>query len=532
MATERKSKLDKFKKEFSKKLSLSNSPPFIFAGSGLSIRYYGISTWMGLLKDFTLEHSSCFTYEFGYYSSICSGDPLKIASTLAKEFHEHWWKSDQFAPSRKKFEKISGLDIEIAFKIELCSFINERKQLNDELKNEIKLLANSTISGIVTTNWDDFLQNVFTEFSIKVGQKEMIFGEQQKIGDLFKIHGCSSSPETLVVTSKDYEIFMKDNHFLNSKLLTLFVDFPIIFMGYSLSDPNIELIFKNLISCLDSKYFHLEKMQNRLFFVEWQHLDCIPSIESTNFSLNSVNIPIQKIKVHNYSALFEVLNNIPRKISVAVLRQLQNMVYKLVLTKEPTKKIMVNGLDKLDNIENLEVVVGFGNISKLKEKGVIGIKAEDLLEDILFDNLSKENYSEIVEQLLPNMVNKGEFIPFFKYQKVVGNLKNDNSLINFINKNYTLARSQNIGLEDYRAKSSKKTYTKQVKQYSSLQELLENNELIPALVRIPYVKRTLLNVKVLREFLTNNYQNIAPKTTDYSYLRKCICLLDFLENTN
>ena len=43
------------------------------------------------------------------------------------------------------------------------------------------------------------------------------------------------------------------------------------------------------------------------------------------------------------------------------------MVFDFVTTSTPTGKILVHGMDELDKIENLEVVVGFGNISKLEE---------------------------------------------------------------------------------------------------------------------------------------------------------------------
>lgn len=523
---------DIFQKKLKIALRKSERPPFIFAGSGISINYCGIPTWINLLKDFVESNRGCFAYDFGYYSSQCSGKPLQIASNLAKEFHEYWWKSDEYKINRKEYGHIAQGDTEIAFKIELAHFVESKRKIKAELKDEIDLMSKSIISGILTTNWDDFLQQVFSEFNIVIGQKETIFSDQKSIGELYKIHGCVSKPESLVVTSKDYEIFMKDNHYLNAKLLTLFVEYPIIFMGYSLSDPNIEIILKNLISCLDEKLFHSDKLRDRLFFVEWQINPCSPSIETSTYTMNQTSIPLQKIKVHYFRDIWEVLGELPRTLPVKLIRQLQNMVYEFVTTTSATKKVLVHGLDELEAIEDLEVVVGFGNISKIQEKGIIGLKVIDLIKDILFDTISKESYNDIAEQLLHTLITKTTYCPFFKYNKEIGNLCEDNSLKNYTNNNFTLDRSKNITLEDYQLASQRLKMKAQLQKYNCIEELIEDLSVIHAIQRIPYLDYFKIDPKVLRQFLIENWDKYHTGNNYSSGYRKCVCLLDFIENAN
>lgn len=523
---------DRFKRNFKKEISKSNTPPFLFAGSGLSIRYYSIPTWIDLLNEFVDTNRECFENEFGYYSSKCSRDPLKIASQLADEFHAFWWSNEKFKESREEFKDLASRNVEVAFKIELARFINSKKQLKSEFKSEIELLAKAVLSGVLTTNWDDFLQNAFSDFKVNIGQKEIIFSDQHSIGDIYKIHGCMSQPESLILTSDDYEKFIQNDHYLNSKILTLFVDYPIIFMGYSLSDPNIELILKNIVNCLDNDFLNIEKLHDRLFFVEWQPNPCDPEIESSTYSLKSFSIPIKKIKVHDYSEILEVLTQIPRKFPINVLRQLQGMVYDFVLTSVPTNKILVKGIEDLDKIDNLEVVVGFGNISKLQDKGVVGLKDLDLIRDILFDDLPKENYLEIVEQLLPSIIRKNVFIPFFKYQKQVENLNLDNSLKEYAFTNHTLTNSQNISIEDYRLKTQKKSVARQLNGIVTLQDLIKSTDFIHAIQRIPYLSKENIDTQILKDYLVQNFDQIEAGTGYYSNFRKCVCLLDYLENAN
>lgn len=519
-----------FKEQLIAALSDSQRPPFLFVGSGLSIRYYSIPTWMNLLKGFVENNRDCFQFEFGYYSSKCVNDPLKIASKLAEEFHKHWWTSDKYGENRKIYSKIAGLNTEIAFKIELSNFVIKNIKPNKRLDEELSELSTAVLSGILTTNWDNLSQNVFPDFQVQIGQKDAIFADQRSIGELYKIHGCTSKPESLVVTSADYEKFIADNHYLNAKLLTLFAEYPIIFAGYSLSDPNIELILKNLIFCLDSELFHIEKLKNRLFFIEWNVDPIEPIIEHSTYTLSSVTIPLIKIKLHNFKDVWEVLSMLPRTLSVKTLRQLQNMVFDFVSKSSPTGKIFVNGMEELDTIENLEVVVGFGNMSKLKNKGIIGLKTSDLLHDILFNDISSQNYKEIVETLLPIVVRQNTFVPFFKYQKEYKNLNDDNSLKDHAKSNYTLTRASSISIDDYRLISNKTKMTKLVKKYNSLNELIEDSTFIHAIQRIPYLSREKIDTKVLSNFLKKQWPEFGEKEHIYSSnYRKCISLLDYLK---
>lgn len=528
-----KIKIEEFQTQFKDALAESQRPPFLFIGSGLSIKYYSIPTWMNLLKGFVENNKEHFAYKFGYYSSKCSNDPLKIASKLAEEFHEYWWQSERYNESRICHEHIAGQDTEIPFKIELSNFVKANIKLRDELEDEISMMSSAVISGILTTNWDDFLQNTFSDFQVEIGQKEAIFADQRSVGELYKIHGCIAKPESLVVTSNDYQKFIENNHYLNAKLLTLFAEYPIIFMGYSLSDPNIELIFKNLISCLDSELFHVDKLKNRLFFVEWIRQPCQPSIEYSTYTLSSVTIPLIKIKVHDFKEIWSVLANLPRMLSVKLLRQLQSMVFDFVSTSTPMGKIFVNGMEELDKIENLEVVLGFGNMSKLEDKGIIGLKVKDLMEDILFEQVPKGNYPEIVEQLLPSVIRQNIFVPFFKYQQALNNLNSDNSLKDYTKDNFTLCNANSITIEDYRVESTKVKMIKTVEKYNTLTELIQDSTTLHALQRIPFLSQEKIDVDVLLKFLKLHWNEFGKKEHSYSsYYRKCICILDFLKYSN
>ncbi|HFM5027939.1 TPA: SIR2 family protein, partial [Escherichia coli] len=111
------------------------------------------------------------------------------------------------------------------------------------------LFAKANIDGIITTNWDVFLETLFPKFTTFIGQDGLITGRSHGIAEIYKIHGCCTEPNSLILTSSDYDKYRKKNPYLSSKLLTMFIERPVIFLGYSLTDEHIAEILEDIVSC-------------------------------------------------------------------------------------------------------------------------------------------------------------------------------------------------------------------------------------------------------------------------------------------
>ena len=96
------------------------------------------------------------------------------------------------------------------------------------LANEIASIRNIRPHAIITTNYDQFLEKIFPEYQPIVGQ-QIIQGANLSIGEIFKIHGCVSEPNSLVFTESDYAQFIKRKKYLSAKLLTFFTEHPLLF---------------------------------------------------------------------------------------------------------------------------------------------------------------------------------------------------------------------------------------------------------------------------------------------------------------
>jgi len=67
---------------------------------------------------------------------------------------------------------------------------------------------------------------------------------------LLKIHGCVTKdlPEdSIVITEEDYYRFLRQDRYMINKLYTLCCERTVVFLGYSLSDPNIQFIYHDFL---------------------------------------------------------------------------------------------------------------------------------------------------------------------------------------------------------------------------------------------------------------------------------------------
>ena len=125
-------------------LAQFQAAPFLFVGSGVSLRYLGLETWEALLRQFAAGVSK----DFGYYRSKADGSLPGVASLIAEEFHEHWWASDDYAASRAEHEaeathRDSTLQVEIARYLRAVS----TTPADQTMRAELAALRKATIDG-------------------------------------------------------------------------------------------------------------------------------------------------------------------------------------------------------------------------------------------------------------------------------------------------------------------------------------------------------------------------------------------------
>lgn len=189
---------------FLEKLKLNNEFPIIFIGSGITKRYFkNAPTWDELLQKLWKEAELKETYYSRYdeISQDCDSDfeiYTRIADELERKFDKSFYegkiKIGKLTPEISHDEKKSPFRYRIA---EIYSGLELRDNINDELTLFQQMLQKAKI--IVTTNYDGFIEKQFdNKIKVKVGNNGL-FEKSSNINELYKIHGSSSSPNSIVI---------------------------------------------------------------------------------------------------------------------------------------------------------------------------------------------------------------------------------------------------------------------------------------------------------------------------------------------
>ncbi|WP_210243310.1 SIR2 family protein [Mesorhizobium sp. B2-3-15] len=392
--------------------------PFLFVGSGFSRRYLGLEDWSGLLRRFCRGEQP-----FEFYLASADGDLPLAAKLIAEQFNEFWWTAEEFKESvSKNKSKIKG--ITSALRIEISNYLlklDQNTAKKSEYEAEVKLLSSLNVDGIITTNWDPFLEQVFPDYKIYVGQEELLFSNPQEIGEIYKIHGCASRPESLTLTSDDYHDFNNKNAYLAAKLITIFVEHPVVFIGYSISDQNISMMLRSISLCIGKE--NVEKLRRNLIFVQRSNGTEKDSISDTYISIDGVQIPLVLVKTNDFTQIYRSLESTKRKIPARVLRYCKEQLYELVKSSEPEKKICVVDIDEIDRKEDVEFLVGVGVVSQqqvpISGIGYAGIDARDLISDLLFEDRGYDP-KQVIEQSIKIAGRNTKNVPVFKYLHACG----------------------------------------------------------------------------------------------------------------
>ncbi|OYD81367.1 SIR2 family protein [Azospirillum brasilense] len=506
-------------------LAQFQTAPFLFVGSGMSRRYLGLESWEALLEKF----SALTDLPYAYYRSQAESDLASAASLMAKNFSTKWWSEDSYANSRKKYENLCTSE-RSPLKIEICRYLTEevsKRKVPAALSDEISALRNVVVDGIITTNWDSFIESIFPDFRAYVGQDQLLFGSPQGIAEIYKIHGSSNEPNSLVLTKEDYSEFERKNPYLAAKLLTTFIEHPVIFMGYSLSDKNILSIIGAITGCLNNST--VKKLQDRLIFVEWDGTSNSDSMVSSVINQGGVQIPVKQITTSGFVPIYKAMSEVQRRFPAQVLRRLKDQVYDLVLNNDPKGKLYVKDINDTTPNDDIDVVFGVGAIKTLQERGYVGLRRDDLMRDIVFDD-GELNAEQVLTKSMEGFLQGSvKFVPIFKYLREAKRIDGKGGVktsglpkkVEFHVKRHDQAFFH-PPLQAYRNKfNSKGSYKKGI-------AYIESKLGVDWVINIAcFLNKECVDCGELREFLQRNFHYLEQPATR-SAMARLICFYDWI----
>ncbi|MED2791392.1 MULTISPECIES: SIR2 family protein [Bacillus cereus group] len=384
------------------KLVNSNEYPIIFIGSGMSKRYLqNYPSWISLLKDFwgSVEPEEGFfetlnqilfqlkeKQKYEFETDLDYDTNIEISTLIERRFTEKFSRSEihinGFSAEDAYYTKIPPFKKALSNKFSTYELIPE---MQEEIALFGEVLKKSQI--ILTTNYDTFLEDTIAdggkgkESQVYIGQKGL-FKQTTDWGEIFKIHGCTSDPESIIISKNDYEQFDKNSVLISAKIISLLLNSPIIFLGYSLTDRNIRNIIKNFSNSLTAR--EQEILKDRIIIVNRKEdVDDLIEYKSTE---NGLGCTYTVIETDNYASIYKKLLNINQGVYPSEVRKFHSLIKELIVDrgkKGSLKSVLISPqqIDELgDRINDENLVVALGDSTLI-------FKLPDLptyMEDFLF----------------------------------------------------------------------------------------------------------------------------------------------------
>uniref|UniRef100_UPI0032E527DB SIR2 family protein n=1 Tax=Comamonas sp. UBA7528 TaxID=1946391 RepID=UPI0032E527DB len=345
--------------------------PILFVGSGFSKRYAQGPNWEELLAMLA-EKCPEIDKDFAYYKQTYKGD-LKAIGTVFTDLYREWaWGEGKSLFPPEYFDASAPPDIFIKHTVaELLKNLGphaEGSYGSDSLNAEIEALKNISAHAIITTNYDQVIEPLFPEYEVVVGQ-QIIRKGYLAIGEIFKIHGCLTQPQSLVLNEADYLRFDEDHKYLSAKLLTYFIEHPLLFVGYRADDPNIKAILYDVFRMVRAS---TSDIVPNIFILQWDptltESSPPPAREHVISVAPDINIRIKSITSASFEWVFKAFGQAGNleKINTKLLRALMARSVELIRSDIPKKHVEIDFTQlsqAVDSGENFAKLFGVTSLS-------------------------------------------------------------------------------------------------------------------------------------------------------------------------
>lgn len=368
-------------------IAKASCQPILFIGSGFSQRYANGPSWKGLLK-LLAEGCPLIDKDFVYYMQTYKEDWLKIGSIFSEKYHEWAWNEgrEKFPP--EYFE--SNMPSDIFMKHAIAQIL---KNLGPDkngsygsaaLDTEISALKAISAHAIVTTNYDKIIEPLFPDYEVVISQ-QILRKPFLAIGEIFKIHGCISQPNTIIINEADYQRFEEDHKYLSAKLLTYFIEHPLVFIGYRANDPNIKKILSDVDRMVRASEYDLVP---NIYILERND-----SIDETSYPPRDKvlavstdrNIRIKSISASSFEWVFKAFGQAGNleKVDTKLLRALMARAVDLVRSDIPKKHIEIDFQMLEHAVENGETFAKLFGVTSVGDPTKINLTHKYVITEVV-----------------------------------------------------------------------------------------------------------------------------------------------------
>ncbi|APO43355.1 hypothetical protein BS614_04330 [Paenibacillus xylanexedens] len=337
-------------------LAVKNEFPIVFIGSGISKRFLvDFPDWPNLLREFWEKAGlQNFYGELNNTRSQVQREYpdfneketeheayIQLGARLEREYNLLFNQGDlsihNFSQKDAFLTKLSPLKKAIANRFENYSF---RDGFEEEYESFVKMLLKTQI--ILTTNYDTFIEKSYDEASAYkitkyIGQRGF-FKDTYDYAELYKLHGCAESPDDIVLTKEDYIKFEKNSVLISAKIISIMLNSPIIFMGYSLTDVNVRRIIKDFTRSISDEEVQL--LEDRLILIEWSEGE--EELIEEVLNDRDLGCKLKVLKTNNFKKVFDKISAVNQGVAPSEVRKYKHVIKELIV--DSGKKGSLNSL--------------------------------------------------------------------------------------------------------------------------------------------------------------------------------------------
>ncbi len=357
----------------------------------------------------------------------------------------------------------------------------------------------------------------------------MFSKDSYNVSELYKIHGSINDASTIIITKDDYAQFNKSRKLFIAKMLTLFTESPIIFLGYSFTDENIRQIVVDFLNCLTPE--QLNTISDNFIFITYKKGEKnLEEIKRTIITEKGENIPITEIATDNFLKVYQTINQLVPGMTPKNIRDTQRLVKRIVnntiISGDPSNVIF--GIDEIpDDISDKNIAIAIGNKEDIiNQYGYSVVKDEEILEDIIFNNKKFDAKNMCKERFKSLYLNR--LMPVYKYiKKSKIDISEVPKLEAYVNHHNEVDK---IITPAYKKKNLRSAPTfnniPEVKKY--MQETNDINKVFKGVLN----SIDILSLYQLREICKLYFHNYIDKLSKNSNFKRVVMYIDYMENFN
>lgn len=426
-------------------------PPILLIGSGITRRYTERSpTWMELIENVAerigIDKVSLrsFINNAKLHCNESTGYMPRLATDLGDYLNQKMMigeiKATELFDERELTQYMDGVD---PIKIMAASeFLNLRITDNPESLEELDILKGllDVVPCVITTNYDTFIEETVFNNKFKVYSRvsDYYLSGSQGIGEIYKIHGTCTEPETMVLNESDYMEFSDRSKIVSAKILSVLCDYPMIILGHSLDDTDVRGIMYDLISSLDDD--KMREVERNIVYVTYTPGLRDFQTSTVHFDHRGRRLSVRTVKTDDFRSIFSYIASMEASVSPMVVRKIRQVVKKVAIQEvSGGERYKAIGLDDISDEDADRLVVLITDMENLRMIEDIPLYTADLMVKEIMSGSSEYSPRAVVKFFLSNntrMFPLNQYVPIFYFIKKSGFGLDETSefMTSFINK--------------------------------------------------------------------------------------------------